>query len=327
MRVFLTGAAGFIASHLADRLCGRGDAVVGLDNFDPFYLRAEKEQNLRGLLAQGAGRFSFIEGDIRSAVALDQAMALGKPDLVVHLAGLAGVRPSLADPARYVDVNLTGTQQVFDACARHGVRRIVFASSSSVYGRGSQSPFNERELCVQPLSPYAATKRGGELLGFTAHHLHGFSVTNLRFFTVYGPRQRPDLAIAAFTRRIAAGEPMQLYGDGSTSRDYTWIDDIVDGCVASVDQIAGDAEAVFRTYNLGGSGVTSLQQLVELITQALGRPALIERLPFQPGDMPHTRADIGLAVRDLGYQPKVGIEEGIRRYVDWFRAASRASRG
>jgi UDP-glucuronate 4-epimerase len=322
MRVFLTGAAGFIASHLAERLCGRGDAVVGLDNFDPFYGRNQKEQNLRGVAAHAAGRFSFVEGDIRSAAALDEAMALGKPDLVIHLAGLAGVRPSLVEPARYADVNLTGTQRVFDACVRHGVKRIVFASSSSVYGRGSQSPFKESELCLQPLSPYAATKRAGELLGFTAHHLHGFSVTSLRFFTVYGPRQRPDLAIAAFTRRIAAGEPIQLFGDGSTSRDYTWIDDIVDGCLASADQVATDREPVFRIYNLGGTGVTSLKQLVELLTQALGRPATIEWLPFQPGDMPHTRADIALAAHDLGYHPKVSIDEGIKRYVDWFRAST-----
>jgi UDP-glucuronate 4-epimerase len=318
MLILITGAAGFIGSHLAERLCARGDEVVGIDNFDPFYGRAVKEANL-AVLRRGP-RFSLVEGDIRDAAALERAFAQRRPDLVVHLAALAGVRPSLADPARYADVNVTGTQRVIDAAAAHGVRRLVFASSSSVYGLDSEPPFKESDPCLKPVSPYASTKRAGELLLFTAHHLNALDVTCLRFFTVFGPRQRPDLAIHKFARLIAAGQPIELYGDGSSSRDYTFIDDIVDGVVAAVDEAAGAAPG-YRIYNLGGSRTTTLLQLVDLLGKALGKTPRVEWRPEQPGDMQRTLADLTLATRALGYAPHVTMDDGIRRFVDWLPAS------
>jgi UDP-glucuronate 4-epimerase len=316
MLVLVTGAAGFIGSHLSERLCARGDEVVGYDNFDAFYPRGAKEANLDGLRRDK--RFSFVEGDIRDPAGLEKAFAR-RPDVVVHLAALAGVRPSLAEPARYTDVNLTGTQRMVDAARAHAVPRFVFASSSSVYGRDSQPPFKESDPCLAPLSPYASTKRAGELLLFTAHHLYALDVTCLRFFTVYGARQRPDLAIHKFARLISAGKPIELYGDGTTSRDYTFIDDIIDGVVAAIDQPGAPD---FRIYNLGGSRTTTLKQLVDMLSAALGKQPVIEWKPEQPGDMHRTLADVTLSGRELGYAPKVPIDEGIKRFVDWFKAAS-----
>ncbi|HEX2658114.1 MAG TPA: NAD-dependent epimerase/dehydratase family protein [Polyangia bacterium] len=326
MRILVTGAAGFIGSHLSERLAGRGDAVTGYDNFDTFYARAIKERNLRELTAAVAGKaggFTFVEGDIRRPEQLAAAFAAAKPDVVVHLAALAGVRPSIDDPSRYADVNVTGTQNILNACREHGVARLAFASSSSVYGMDSQVPFRESDTCLHPVSPYAATKRSGELINFTAHHLTGLGVTNLRFFTVYGPRQRPDLAIHKFTRLISEGKPIDLFGDGSTSRDYTWVDDIIDGCVATIDQLASDAQGVCRTYNLGGSQTTTLRGLVDLIAGALGMKPQINWRPEQPGDMKRTLADVTLSGRELGYRPQTPIAEGIPRFVAWYRALPR----
>ena len=320
MRVLVTGAAGFIGSHLAERLVARGDDVVGLDNFDAFYPRPVKERNLATLLA--APRFSLVEGDLRQPADLERAFSAARPDAVVHLAALAGVQPSLADPARYADVNVLGTVRVTEAARAHGCKRIVFASSSSVYGRDSEPPFKESDPCLQPVSPYASTKRAGELGLFTAHHLYGLDVTCLRFFTVYGPRQRPDLAIHKFARLILAGKPISLYGDGSTSRDYTWIDDIIDGVVAALDETGEQgrgAPPAFRIYNLGGSRTTSLLRLVELISDAVGRKPEIEWKAEQPGDMKRTLADVSLANKELGYAPRVPIEEGIARFVAWVK--------
>jgi UDP-glucuronate 4-epimerase len=317
MRIVVTGAAGFIGSHLCERLCARGDEVVGFDNFDPFYPRPTKERNLAALA--GSASFTFVEGDIRDAAALGRAFG-ARADVVVHLAALAGVRPSLAEPARYADVNLVGTQRVIDAARAAGVPRFVFASSSSVYGGDSEPPFKESDLCLRPLSPYASTKRAGELVLYAAHHLYELDVVCLRFFTVYGPRQRPDLAIHKFGRLIAAGQPIPLFGDGSTSRDYTFISDIVDGVVASIDEAV--AAPGHRIYNLGGSRTTTLLQLVELLSQALGKKAIIDWQPEQPGDMKRTLADVTLSGRALGYAPKVPIEEGIARFVAWLRTES-----
>jgi UDP-glucuronate 4-epimerase len=314
MRIVVTGAAGFIGSHLSERLCARGDEVVGIDNFDPFYPRATKTQNLARLQTNAA--FSFIEGDIRDAAALERAFG-PRADVVVHLAALAGVRPSLAEPARYADVNLVGTQRVIDAARAAGTRRFVFASSSSVYGLDSEPPFKESDLCLKPLSPYASTKRAGELVLFAAHHLYALDVTCLRFFTVFGPRQRPDLAIHKFGRLISADKPIPLFGDGSTSRDYTFIDDIVDGVVASIDEAV--VAPGHRIYNLGGSRTTTLLGLVELLGQALGKKPIVEWEPEQPGDMKRTLADVTLSARALGYAPKVTMEEGIARFVTWLR--------
>jgi UDP-glucuronate 4-epimerase len=318
MRVVLTGAAGFIGSHLAERLSARGDQVVGLDNFDGFYPRAVKERNLATLATRA--NFSLIEGDITSSADLVRAFAGGKPDVVVHLAALAGVRPSIADPLRYTEVNVTGTARVLEACARFGAGRLVFASSSSVYGVDSAIPFCESDPCGKPASPYAATKRAGELAAFVAHHLQSLDVACLRFFTVYGPRQRPDLAIHKFTRLIDGGQAIELFGDGTTSRDYTWIDDIIDGTVAAIDESTRAGSAGYRLYNLGGSRATSLVRLVELIAGALGKPPIIAWRPEQPGDMRRTLADLTLAASRLGYAPRVPIEEGIGRFVAWWRS-------
>ena len=321
MKVLLTGAAGFIGSHLASRLCGRGDRVTGLDNFDPFYPREVKERNLADLLARKD--FQLVEGDITDPHDVDQAFDVaGQVDTVVHLAALAGVRPSIASPGRYWNVNVNGTLHLLHACRERGVKSIVFASSSSVYGMDSDVPFLESDPCSRPLSPYAATKRAGELMAFNHHHLYGAAVTCLRFFTVYGPRQRPDLAIHKFTRLIATGKPIELFGDGSTSRDYTWIDDIVDGVVASIDQQARDTRNAYRIYNLGGSHPTSLKELVDRIQAALGMQATITWKPEEPGDMKHTLADVDLAQSDLGYSPKVSIAAGIPRFVEWWRSAN-----
>jgi len=322
MKVLLTGAAGFIGSHLAERLCSRGDLVTGFDNFDPFYSRVVKEQNLAALMRRP--EFSFVEGDLTDPQDVVRSFEIAGPvDSVVHLAALAGVRPSIVDPVRYWNVNVSGTVQLLRECQVRGVKRIVFASSSSVYGLDSDVPFSERDACNRPLSPYAASKRAGELAAWTHHHLHGGAVTCLRFFTVYGPRQRPDLAIHKFTRLIAAGKPVVLFGDGATSRDYTWIDDILDGTVAAIDEQMGSGRVAFRVYNLGGSHPTTLKELVDRISSALGKPALIEWGPEQPGDMKHTLADIDLAQSALAYSPKVSIAAGIPRFVEWWRSVNR----
>jgi UDP-glucuronate 4-epimerase len=322
MHVLLTGAAGFIGSHLAERLCSRGDQVIGLDNFDPFYPRAAKERGLERL----RGRFGFrlVEGDITDPHDVDQAFDVaGKVDTVVHMAALAGVRPSLTAPARYWNVNVSGTLHLLRVCHERGVKRIIFASSSSVYGMDSEIPFSEREACNRPLSPYAATKRAGELMAFNHHYLHGATVTCLRFFTVYGPRQRPDLVIHRFTSQIAAGRPVQPFGDGSNSRDYAWIDDIIDGVVAAIDQQAHDGRAAYRVYNLGYARPVSLKELIDRISAALGKQAVIDWQPEQLGDMKHSLADIELARDQLGYAPKVSIAAGIPRFVEWWRSANR----
>jgi len=319
MKVLLTGAAGFIGSHLAERLVGRGDRVIGFDNFDAFYPRAVKERNLAGLRRNPA--FRLFEGDLTDPHDIEAALdSAGQPDVVVHLAALAGVRPSIRNPQRYWAVNVTGTLHLFSICRARGIKRLIFGSSSSVYGKDSQVPFSETDPCSRPLSPYAATKRSAELLAFTEHHLYGSSVTCLRFFTVYGPRQRPDLAIHKFTRLIADDQPLELFGDGTTSRDYTWIDDILDGVVAAIDQQVRLPAPAYRIYNLGGARPTTLKNLIDRIAGALGKPARIDARPEQPGDMRHTLADVELSQRDLGYAPKVSIDDGIPRFVAWWRA-------
>ena len=318
-RILLTGAAGFIGSHLAERLCARGHAVVGLDNFDPFYPRAVKQRNLEGLRARAA--FTLVEGDLRSTVDLARALdpAAGRVDVVVHLAALAGIRQSLAEPERFFDVNVMGTLRLVEAARAAGIARFVFASSSSVYGADSPLPFREDAPCGRPQSPYAASKRAAELVLSSAQHMHGTAVTTLRFFTVYGPRQRPDLALHKFADRIAAGQPLELSGDGSSERDYTYIDDIVTGVVAAIDQQLRDPLPRHRTYNLGGNQATPLIQLVELLGAALGQAPQLVYLPERPEDLPRTLADISRARVELGYQPSVALGDGIARFVTWWR--------
>ena len=322
-RVLVTGAAGFIGSHVAEALIARGDEVVGLDNFDPFYPRAVKEANLAALAR--SPRFRLVEGDVRGgegvAGLLDAGMA------VIHLAAKAGVRPSLEDPASYASVNIEGTAVLLEAARRAGVRRVVFGGSSSVYGDDAPVPFAEDWPALRPISPYAATKRAGELLCATFAGLYGLRVIALRFFTVYGPRQRPDLAIHKFTRLIRAGRPVPFYGDGTSERDYTYIDDIVGGVLAALDWTArpaapgGSAEAGLEIVNLGESRTTSLSRLVELIARAVGREPRLERLPAQPGDVRRTCADVRKAERLLGYRPGIPVEQGIPRFVRWFEEA------
>ncbi|MCC6749387.1 MAG: GDP-mannose 4,6-dehydratase [Deltaproteobacteria bacterium] len=317
MRVLVTGAAGFIGSSVSQRLLERGDAVVGLDNLDPFYDPALKRANLAAL-AQLPG-FAFREGDILDGALLDEVLAPGI-DRVVHLAALAGVRPSIAAPERYMRVNVEGTTRVLEACRRHGVRHLVVASSSSVYGARSRTPFSEEDACDRPASPYAASKRATELVCATFHELHGLGVSCLRYFTVFGPRQRPEMAIHAFVRKALAGESIPRFGDGSTGRDYTFIDDIVAGTIAALDRQDG----AFRIYNLGRSTPVLLRELIDAVGRATGTAPRIEVLPDQPGDVPITCADTSRAEAELGYRPQVSLDEGLARFVAWIRTPTRA---
>jgi UDP-glucuronate 4-epimerase len=314
MRTLVTGCAGFIGSHLCERLLRRGEEVVGLDCFDEtLYPAVLHRENLAPLLNHV--RFRFSEGDIGDGTLLRQI--LPGCDAVVHLAALAGVRPSLLQAARYMRVNVEGTAVLLGACRAAGVRRFVFGSSSSVYGAHSPVPFREDDPAVRPASPYAASKRAGELLCSTDTDLYGTATTALRFFTVYGPRQRPEMAIHKFARLIMSGAPVPLFGDGQSARDYTYIDDIIDGIVAAVERAA---DPVHRVYNLGGSQTTTLRELIGLLEEALGRPARLEPHPDQPGDVPRTCADVTRAGAELGYAPQVPIHEGIARFCQWLRS-------
>jgi UDP-glucuronate 4-epimerase len=312
--VLVTGAAGFIGSHLVERLVADGHQVVGLDAFDDAYDPAIKRRNLEGALRHKA--FRLVEGDVRDRDALSKAA--DAVDIVVHLAARAGVRASLRDPLLYEDVNVRGTMNVLAVCSEKNVSRLIFGSSSSVYGMSAQPPFSEDDPAARPISPYAATKRAAELMCFTHHHLHGLPITCLRFFTVYGPRQRPDMAIHQFTRRIDRGERITLFGDGTSARDYTYVDDIIDGVMASLSLASG-----FDIINLGGAETTQLRELVSLVEKALGKRAQIEWLPDQPGDVAVTFADVSKARRLLGYAPKVKVPEGVARFVEWYRAQAR----
>jgi UDP-glucuronate 4-epimerase len=311
-RYLVTGGAGFIGSNLVDRLLRDGNAVTVFDNFDPFYDRVRKQANL--WQAAHSPHFRLIEGDITHESVLAGAFDMCQPDVIVHLAARAGVRPSIDDPIGYARVNVEGTLRLLDQARRRPQTRFVFASSSSVYGDRSEGPFRECDRVDDPISPYAATKKAGELLCHTYHHLYGLPVVCLRFFTAYGPRNRPDLAIAKFTRLIDRGEPIPLFGDGSTRRDYTFIADIVDGIVRAAKHCEG-----FKVYNLGNSNPVELAELVQVIGQALGRTPHIQCKPMQPGDVRATHADISLARTELGFAPKTSLQEGIRSYVAWYR--------
>lgn len=308
--ILVTGAAGFIGSHLVERLLARGDRVVGLDNFDPFYPRETKERNLSGPASQRD--FQLIEGDLRDDEALEAALS-GGVDSIVHLAARAGVRPSIKDPAGYSDVNVRGTALLLQAAERAGVKRVIYASSSSVYGGNVKVPFSEDDPVDSPVSPYAATKKATELLASTFHHLYSMDTIGLRFFTVYGPRQRPEMAIHSFTRAIDAEEPVNMYGDGSSRRDYTYVDDCIDGVVSAIDNASGS-----RIFNLGVSDTTRLDELVSMIGRELGKEPRVRRLPTQPGDVPVTYADISRAKRELGYDPQTRVAAGIARFVRWY---------
>ncbi len=311
-KILVTGGAGFIGSHTVERLLARGDEPLVLDNFNDFYDPAIKRANVARF-----PQVRVVVGDIRDKALVDRLFDESDFDGVIHLAAMAGVRPSVEDPLLYEDVNVRGTMVLLEALRRRPRTRLVFASSSSVYGAREEAPFREDDDIHQPVSPYAATKRAGELLCYTHHHLFGIPVACLRFFTVYGPRQRPEMAIAKFSAAIERGEPIPFYGDGGTRRDYTYIDDIVDGVVAAFDRCAG-----YEIFNLGESATTTLSELVETLARELGKPARIDRKPLQPGDVPLTCADVSKARRLLGYAPKVPVAEGLRRYVAWRRASN-----
>ena len=311
MKVLVTGVAGFIGSHVSEALLARGDTVVGVDNFDPFYPRAVKERNLQGL--QSRKGFQLIEADVAR-----DPLPLEGVDVVLHLAAKPGVRPSLEDPGAYMEANVTGTARVFDTARRAGVMRIVFGSSSSVYGNATPAPFAETVPAVSPISPYAASKRAGELLAFAFAHLYPMRILNLRFFTVYGPRQRPDLAIHRFTDLISRGQPVRMHGDGSSERDYTYITDALDGILAALAWTERAPEGRVDAVNLGGGARVRLDRLIALIGAALGRTPQIERHPDQPGDVRLTDADLAHAGAVLGFRPRVGIEAGIRNFVRWY---------
>jgi UDP-glucuronate 4-epimerase len=313
--VLVTGGAGFIGSHVCEALAARGDRVAAFDDFNPFYDPAVKRRNAAALAAKGIGT---VEGDLRRKADVDGAFAHVKPDAVVHLAAMAGVRPSIEDPSLYVDVNLGGTTHVLDACVRTGVRRLAFASSSSVYGNNPKTPFSEDDRVDDPISPYAATKKAGELLCHAYAHLHRLPVACLRFFTVYGPRQRPDLAIHKFAKLMRAGKPLPFFGDGTTRRDYTYVDDVVQGVLRALDRIEG-----YRIYNLGESRTVSLTELVAALETALGRKAVLDRRPEQPGDVKITYADVSRARRELGYDPRTALEDGLARFAAWLDAEER----
>ena len=316
--ILITGAAGFIGSHLAERLLARGDQVVGLDNFDPFYAREVKEQNLRGPKANPG--FTFVEADLRDADAMAELVERHRPQCIVHLAAKAGVRPSLENPAEYVEANVHGTLNLLLACQRFPVEHFVFASSSSVYGKDVQVACPEEAPTDSPASPYGATKKAGEVLCFTYHQLLKIPVTCLRLFTVYGPRQRPDLAIHKFVRLIEGGKPVPFFGDGSSRRDYTFVSDTVEGITAALDRADG-----YQIYNLGRGNPVRLAAMLEAVERALGKKAVLDRQPDQPGDVRTTWADISKAQTRLGYQPKVQIEEGVERFLAWWRETGRGA--
>lgn len=312
MTILVTGGAGFIGSHLCEHLLANGHRVICLDNFDHFYAPSIKEQNIAASLSHSL--FNLVRGDIRDQVVLKNIFQENTVDCVVHLAAKAGVRPSIQQPLDYMDVNVNGTVTLLEAMHQAGVRRFVFGSSSSIYGNQTKIPFSETDDVSQPISPYAASKHSGELLCHVYHHLYGMEVACLRFFTVYGPRQRPDLAIHKFTQLALSGQPIPLYGDGGTRRDYTFVADIVRG----IEQVVEMPGLGYEIINLGGGQPVTLFEMVKAVEQALGQPLAINFLEKQPGDVEQTHADIRKANALFGYQPSISLLEGVRRFVEWY---------
>jgi len=317
MNFLVTGGAGFIGSHLCERLLHAGHAVWALDDLNSFYNPKIKQQNVQVLQAT-AKPFTFVQGDITSVDTVNAVFSRTQFDQIVHLAARAGVRPSLAEPALYQRVNVEGTVHLLEAARHHAVPKITIGSSSSVYGINSNAPFSERDPIFSPISPYAASKLACEALGHVYHHLYGMDVVMLRFFTVYGPRQRPDLAIHKFASLISAGKPVPFFGDGSTARDYTYISDTIDGIMAATTRTFG-----YEVFNLGEAQTVQLSRLIQLLEEALGKKAVLDRQSPQPGDVPITFANIDKARKMLGYNPQVKIEAGIPKFVEWFLAGSR----
>ncbi|MDT4899005.1 MAG: UDP-glucuronate 4-epimerase [Acidobacteriota bacterium] len=316
--ILVTGGAGFIGSHLVDRLLMEGEwRVTVVDDFNDFYAPEVKRENVRSHLQSASYR--LFEADIRDRSKLEDVFKAAEFDCIVHLAARAGVRPSLAEPLLYAETNINGTLNLLELAREHGVKQFVFGSSSSVYGINAKVPFSEEDPIRQPISPYAATKAAGELLCHTYSHLYGIRCVCLRFFTVYGARQRPDLAIHKFAKLISENRPIPVFGDGRTRRDYTYIDDIIAGVRAAIDYEESD----YEVFNLGESQTVELNELIALLEKELDRHALIERQPLQPGDVPQTFADVTKARRRLGYDPQTKIEDGIKRFVEWFLSERR----
>ena len=312
MAILVTGAAGFIGSSLCDELLRRNEEVIGVDNFDDVYARSIKEANLQNCCRNG--KFKLYEADLADIAALDKVFADNRINKVVHLAARAGVRPSIERPLDYCQTNVTGSMNILETMRRHGVGKLVFASSSSVYGNCPAAIFSEDLKVTEPISPYAASKSAMEQFIYTYSKLFGIAAVCLRFFTVYGPRQRPDLAIHKFTRLIDEGKPIPFFGDGTTKRDYTYIDDIVSGVCAAI----AYEHTPYEIINIGGGEPVNLMRMVEAIEKNLGKRAIIERLPMQQGDVNKTVADISKAGRLLGYKPHTNFEEGIRKFVAWY---------
>jgi len=315
MKILITGAAGFIGSHTCESLIKNGNSIIGVDNFDPFYSSKLKELNLVQLSQNS--NFRFYKADIRDDKALNQIFSSNQVDVVIHLAAKAGVRPSIKAISEYYDVNINGTISLLESMRKNGIKKMLFASSSSIYGNNEKVPFSEDDRVDNPISPYASTKKSGELLCHVYNHLYNFDITCLRFFTVYGPRQRPDLAIHKFTRLIQENKPIPFYGDGSSSRDYTYIEDIVNGISCALNHLEG-----YKIYNLGESKVITLKKLVEVIETILGKKALLNQLPMQQGDVSRTFADISKARAEIGYNPAHDFETGVKKFVDWFKPMS-----
>ena len=311
MHYLVTGGAGFIGSHLVEALLTQGHEVTIIDDFNHYYSPEIKWLNVVNF----KDKVTIIEGDIRDAILVERTFAKGRFDTVIHLAARAGVRPSIQSPKLYFTTNIDGTFNLLDACRHHEVQDFIFASSSSVYGVNEKVPFAETDALTRTISPYAATKLAGEQICSNYAHLFGVRCMCLRFFTVYGPRQRPDLAISKFTERILAGETIQQYGDGTTARDYTYVEDIVEGILAATDY----HESSFEIFNLGGSATTTLSELIKMVEEACGMKAQIEVVGDQPGDVPRTFADVTKAHELLGYSPKTPIADGIKKYVEWFK--------
>lgn len=325
-RILLTGGAGFIGSHVAEALLRSGAGLSLIDNLDDFYSPAWKRANLESI--RKAGAFEFFEQDICDAGSMREIFASSRPDIVIHLAARAGVRPSIEQPRLYERVNVAGTVNLLDLCREFQVARLIFGSSSSVYGACAAAPFSEAQTGLRPISPYAATKLAGELFCHTYAHLYKLPVIALRFFTVYGPRQRPDLAIHKFVARLEAGQPLPIFGDGETGRDYTYVDDIVAGVMAALeyDFARETGAAPFEIFNLGNSHPIKLSQLVSLLERATGKKAITQREAPQQGDVPLTWADISKAEKLLGYHPQTTMEEGLKRFVAWHRATDSVQR-
>ncbi len=310
MKILVTGNAGFIGSHLCEKLLASGHTVLGVDNFDDFYSKTQKINNLNFSL--DSSNFTFYEVDIRDKASLIRIFANNHIDVVIHLAAKAGVRPSIDNPAGYFETNLMGTLNILEAMKQFNIKNMVFASSSSVYGNNKKVPFSESDMVDNPISPYAASKKAAELLCYNYHHLYDFNIFALRFFTVFGPRQRPDLAINKFSHRIMNGLPIDIFGNGTSSRDYTFVDDIVDGIILSMKKLKG-----FQILNLGNSTPVTLNHMVEAIEDEIGLFARKRYLPMQEGDVNATYADISKAQNLIGYYPSTSFETGISRFIDW----------